>query len=86
MARLGIGLGRYRVRIRDVDRGFFHIATMQALKKPTRWSQWEEDDDELPELPWKKATSCTAPPDLGDENHAQAAFEAPVSTSPPVMK
>ena len=59
---------------------------MQVLKRPTRWSQWEEDDDELPELPWKKATSCAAPPDLDDENHAQAAYKAPVSASPPVMK
>ena len=60
---------------------------MQVLKKPTPWSRWEEEDDgELPELPWKKATSCAAPPDLDDENHAQAAYEAPVSASPPVMK
>ena len=60
---------------------------MQALKKPTRWARWEEEDDgELPELPWKKATSCAAPPDLEDENHAEAAYEAPVSASPPVMK
>ena len=60
---------------------------MQVLKKPTRWSQWEEDDDgELPELPWKKATSCATPPDLEDENHAQAACKFPASASPPVMK
>ena len=60
---------------------------MQALKKPTRWARWEEEDDgELPELPWKKATSCAAPPDLDDENHAQAAYKAPVSASPPMMK
>ena len=50
---------------------------MQVLKK---------DDDELPELPWKEATSCAAPPDLDDGNHAQAAHKAPVSASPPVMK
>ena len=37
-------------------------------------------------MPWKKATSCAAPPDLDDENHAQAAYSAPVSASPPVMK
>ena len=62
-------------------------ATMQVLKNPTRWSQWEEDDDgELPELPWKKVTACAAPPDLDDENHAQAAYKARVSASPPVMK
>ena len=48
---------------------------MQVLKRPTRWSQWEEDDDELPELPWKKVTSCAAPPGLDDENHAQAAYQ-----------
>ena len=62
---------------------------MQALvlKKPTPWSRWEEEDDgELPELPWKKVTSCAAPPDLDDENHAQAAYKAPVSASPPVTK
>ena len=59
---------------------------MQVLKKPTRWSQWEEDDGELPELPWKKTTSCAAPPDLDDENHAQAAYMAPVAASPPMMK
>ena len=60
---------------------------MQVLKKAAPWARWEEEDDgELPELPWKKATSCAAPPDLDDENHAQAAYEAPVSASPPVMK
>ena len=60
---------------------------MQALKKPTRWARWEEEDDgELPELPWKKVTSCAALPDLDDGNHARAAYTAPVSASPPVMK
>ena len=60
---------------------------MQVLKKPTRWSRWEEEDDgELPELPWKKVTSCAALPGLDDGNHAQAACKAPVSASPPVMK
>ena len=58
---------------------------MQVLKKPTPWSQREEDDDELPELPWKKVTSCAAPPDLVDENHAQAAYKVPASSSPPMM-
>ena len=62
-------------------------ATMQVLKKPTRWSRWEEEDDgELPELPWKKVTSCAALPGLDDGNHAQAAHKAPVAASPPVMK
>ena len=63
---------------------------MQALvlKKPTPWSRWEEEDDgELPDLPWKKVTSCAALPDLDDENHAQAAYKAPVSVvSPPMIK
>lgn len=59
---------------------------MQVLKKPTPWARWDEDDDELPELPWKKVTSCAAPPDLDDENHAQAACKAPVSAFPPTMK
>ena len=59
---------------------------MQVLKRPTRWARWEEDDDDLPELPWKKATSCAAPPGQDDENHAQTAYEAPVSAPPPVMK
>ena len=60
---------------------------MQVLKKPTRWSRWEEEDDgELPELPWKKVTSCAALPGLDDGDHAQAAYKAPVSASPPVMK
>ena len=44
---------------------------MQVLKKPRPWAQWEEEDDELPELPWKKATSWAASPDLDDGNHAQ---------------
>ena len=55
---------------------------MQALvlKKPTPWARWEEDDDaELPELPWKKVTSCAALSDLDDGNHAQTAYMAPVS-------
>ena len=60
---------------------------MQVLKKPTPWARWEEEDDgELPELPWKKVTSCAAPPDVDDGNHAQAAYKAPVSAPPPVMK
>ena len=60
---------------------------MQVLKKPTPWARWEEDDDcELPELPWKKVTSCAALPGLDDGNHAQAAHKAPVAASPPVMK
>ena len=57
---------------------------MQALKKPMRWARWEEEDDG--ELPWKKATSCATPPDLEDENHAQAACKFPASASPPMMK
>ena len=57
---------------------------MQVLKKPTRWSRWEEDDDgELPELPWKKVKSCATLPGV---DHAQTAYKAPVSASLPVMK
>ena len=60
---------------------------LEVLKKPTPWARWEEDDDgELPELPWKKATSCAALPDLDDEKYAQAAYKAPASASPPMMK
>ena len=61
--------------------------TVQVLKKPMRWSRWEEDDDgELPELPWKKVKSCAALPGVDDENNAQAAYEARVAASPPMMK
>ena len=61
---------------------------MQVLKKATPWARWEEEDDgELPELPWKKAASCAALPDLEDGNHAHAAYKAPVSVvSPPMIK
>ena len=54
---------------------------MQALKKPTRWARWEEEDDgELPELPWKKAASCAAPPDLDDEKPKSYATVAKASS------
>jgi|SouAtlMetagenome_1021521.scaffolds.fasta_scaffold25901_3 hypothetical protein len=49
-------------------------------------SQFEEDDDDLPDIPWKKLTAAL--PDganLNDKNHIQTADKA-VAASPPTMK
>ena len=46
----------------------------------------EEDDDDLPDIPWKKLTAAL--PDganLNDKNHIQTADKA-VAASPPTMK
>ena len=49
-------------------------------------SQFEEEDDDLPDIPWKKLTAALSDhTDLNDKNHVQTADKA-VAASPPTMK
>ena len=61
---------------------------MQVLESTPAPHWKEKDDDDLPELPWKQATSAAALPDGNnpdDTNHVQTADKA-VAASPAVMK
>ena len=46
----------------------------------------EEDDDDLPDIPWKKLTAALSDrTDLNDKNHVQTTADKAVAASPPTM-
>ena len=59
---------------------------MQVPESASTWSRFEEDDDDLPDIPWKKLTAALSDrTDLNDKNHVQTTADKAVAASPPTM-
>ena len=59
---------------------------MQVPESASTWSRFEEEDDDLPDIPWKKLTAALSDrTDLNDKNHVQTTADKAVAASPPTM-